>query len=172
MSLNLFIRIAALLGAMLILAAALSSALNVQLARRFRRPFTDVHHPLAITGAVLIVIHPLLVAIQLKSARILIPNFESFRSFWTMAGCPALILIALAIFSALLMRRIRRFWRWGHWLIYPALLMAGIHGLRMGQDLKNPFLAACLGILLALALAVFLFKRLKSRTASKAIKQN
>ena len=87
-----------------------------------------------------------------------------------MAGCPALVLVALAIIAALLMRRMPRYWRWGHWLIYPAMLMAAVHGLRIGQDLRSPWLAASLGILLALALAVFFYKRLKKPAAQKARK--
>ena len=163
-------RLAALLGAVFILAAAISSAFSLQIARRLKGPFTKLHHPLAITGAALILIHPLLVAWNFKSARILIPNFDSWRSFWTMAGCPALVLVVLAIIAALLMRRIPRFWRWGHWLIYPAMLMAAVHGLRIGQDLRSPLLAVSLGILLALALAVFFYKRLKKTSAPKAAK--
>ena len=165
MDVSLFIRLAALLGAIFILAAALSSAFSLKLARRLKKPFTTVHHPLAIIGGLLIVLHPLLVAWQLKSARILVPNFSSWRTFWTMGGCTALVLVALAVIAALLMRRMPRFWRWGHSLIYPAMLLAGIHGLRMGRDLNNPLLAVFLGVLLVLALAVFFYKRLNKPKA-------
>jgi uncharacterized membrane protein YjjB (DUF3815 family) len=41
------------------------------------------------------------------------------------------------------------------------MMMAGIHGLRLGRDLKNPLLAVFLGALLISALSVFFFKRLK-----------
>jgi hypothetical protein len=48
--------------------------------------------------------------------------------------------------------------------------MAGIHGLRIGQDLRNPVLAASLGIILALALGVFFFKRFHKPVAPKPTK--
>ena len=170
MAINIFIRLAALFGAVFILAAALSSAFSLRITRRLKKPFTKVHHPLAITGAGLIVMHPIFVAWNLKSARILIPNFNSWRSFWTMAGCPALILFALGIIAALLIRKIPGYWRWGHWLIYLAIMMAGIHGLRMGQELHNPLLAAFLGVLIMFVLSVFFYKRLNKPAAARTNK--
>jgi hypothetical protein len=171
MDITLFIRLAALIGALFILLAALSSAFSMQIARRLKKPFTRLHHPLAATGAALIVLHTILVAYQAGSHRIYLPNFDSWSGFWTLAGCPALILFALSIAAALLMRRIPRIWRRGHWLIYPAMLMAGIHGLRRGQDMVNPLLAAFLGILLVLALLVFIYKRIKKPHSAASSKQ-
>ncbi len=170
MALNIFIRLAALLGALFILSAAIISAFSLRIARKLKRPFTIIHHPLAFTGTLLIVTHPILVALQFNNNRILIPNFTSWRAFWTMAGCPALILFFLAIIAALLMRRIPRYWRWGHWLMYPAVLMAGIHGLRMGQDMHNLPLAVLLGTLLVIALLVFFYKRFKKPALPRGAK--
>jgi hypothetical protein len=169
MDINVLIRLAALLGGFLILAAAITSAFSLRLARRIKKPFTAVHHPLSIAGTALIVIHTLLVAWQLKSPRILLPNFNSWHSFWGLAGCPALILFAIGILAAISIRRIPRFWRSGHWLIYPAMLMAGIHGLRTGKDLRHPLLAIVMGTLLFLSIAVFFYKRVyKSRPSKHA----
>ena len=170
MNISILIRLTALLGAVFILTAAVTSAFSVRISHRIKKPFTRIHHPFAIIGITLIIIHPLLVAWQLKSARILVPNFTSWSSFWSLAGCPALVLLALAILAALLMRRIPRFWRWGHWLIFPFMLMAGIHGLRTGQDLGNPFIFTFLGIGLFAALGVFFYKRLKKHALPKTVK--
>jgi hypothetical protein len=161
MSISVLIRLAALFGALFILAAAIISAFSFHIAHRLKRPFTTLHHPLAVAGIALIMTHLILVATQFKGVRILIPNFTSWSSFWTMAGCPAVILFVLAIMAALLMRHIPRIWRWGHWLIYPAMLMAGLHGVRIGQDMRNPLISILLGTLLVAAIAVFVFKRLK-----------
>ena len=166
--LNVLIRVCALSGTFCLTLAAISSAFVMQISKLTRRPFKQFHHILAISGVILITLHPLFFAWQMKSFDVFIPQLGSWPAFLSWGGRIGIILIYLALIGALLMRRIPRQWRYWHWLVYPSLLLGGIHALRMGQDIITSTAAQILAwTILALTVIVFLYKRWHQRSPPK-----
>jgi DMSO/TMAO reductase YedYZ heme-binding membrane subunit len=128
------VRAAALLGYLAVFFATLSSAYLRELVKFFGRPFTKIHHIVSIAGLVLITIHPLAAAWSWSSANVLLPQFDSLRTFLTWGGPPALYLLAIATIGVLLRRRLKRRWRSIHSLNYIAFLLATVHALLLGTD--------------------------------------
>lgn len=161
MSVQLLLRLTALLGAFFLLLASIASAFVKETFRLMHRPFLRVHHTLAASGLVLITLHPILFAWQSQSLAIFVPVLSPWNDFLVWGGRVALPLIYVAVIAAMLGKRVPRYWRPWHWLIYPAVLLGGIHAQRLGRDLRNPVLAIGLGIMLGLTLATFIYKRLR-----------
>lgn len=165
---SVLIRLSALLGVVSLILAAVASAFVKQIYKVTHRPFKRVHHFLAIGGIILITLHPILFAWQMKSLNVFIPVVSSWSAFLSWGGRVGIVLIYLAALAALLMKKIPSWWRQGHWLVYLGLLLGGVHALRMGQDLVNPALKIPGFVLLCLIGLVFFYKRWHKMTPPQA----
>ena len=167
-ALNALIRGAALLGYLSLLAAIVSSAYMRELVRFFGRPFVQVHHVLSVAGLILIVLHPLAVALDQSSLGVLIPTVSSWKVFLTNGGRPAWYLIVIASLAGLLRTRIGKRWKLIHYLNYLAFWLATVHAVRLGEDGQLPairvvFVVAALGVL-----AVWVLKQIAARKRRSA----
>jgi len=159
------VRAAALFGYSSIFLTILSHEYMRDMKRLFGQTFLKVHHVLAVVGLVLIVLHPLTLALLTQNPSVFVPRFDSLDLFLTLGGRPALYLFLIAVLAALLRRRIRNVWRFVHWLNYVAFGLAFVHGLRMGPDASQGLLALVWVAMFAVVLLVFLRKRLGRRGA-------
>ncbi len=158
-----FLRFFALFGLLTLFVSSIMSAFTKEIYQIFGKPFKKVHHIVAYTGLSLIILHPIFLAIALKSANVFVPRFDSWSAFWQFAGIPALYLIILATVAGLLQPRIKKWWRYVHALNYIALLFGVIHGMLLGTNLSTSlFLKIVYGSLLVLSTAAFVYKRYKS----------
>ena len=165
--LNILIRITGIAGALCLILALVSSAFVKQIFKATHHPFKQIHHLLAISGAVLITLHPLLLAWQMKTLKFFIPVINSWPEFLSWGGRVGIILIYLAILAAVIMKKIPAFWRQFHWLMYPGLLLGGIHALRLGQDITSLVAKSLTWGLLGLIVIVFIYKRLRKPPVTK-----
>jgi len=164
---SVLIRLSAMLGVASLMLAAIASAFVKEIYKVTHRPFKQIHHLLAIYGTILIMLHPLLFAWQMKSLNVFIPIVSSWPEFLSWGGRVGIFLIYLAALAALMMKKIPSWWRQGHWLVYLGLLLGGVHALRMGQDLASPAAKILCWILLFLTIMVFVYKRLRKPSPAK-----
>ncbi len=85
------IRGLALTGYQLIFWAIVSSAYVPQLVRFFGRPFIKIHHLASVTGLVCITLHPILVAVDSRSAGVFLPRFDSVQVFLQLGGAAGVV---------------------------------------------------------------------------------
>jgi len=165
---SVLIRLSSMLGVISLLLAAIASAFVKQIYQVTHRPFKRIHHFLAIGGTVLITLHPVLFALQMKSLNVFIPIVSSWSAFLSWGGRVGIFLIYLAALAALMMKKIPSWWRKGDWLVYLGLLLGGVHALRLGQNLVNPAFKILGFILLGLIGLVFFYKRWRKPVAAPA----
>ena len=157
------VRAAALLGYTALFLTILSSEYVRTMRRLFGRTFMRVHHALALTGLVLIVVHPLTYAIRIDSFSVFVPVFTPLRSFLTWASRPALYLIVLAVLAAVARKRLKNSWRIVHWLNYLAFVLVFAHAWFMGSDLNLAPVRVVMTAMAGVVVAVLVHKRLLSR---------
>jgi len=156
---QLFRRITGVTGISSLFVAILLSLLVRQSRHIFGVAYLKIHHFFSIAGFLLISLHPVIMLIDFGTARILIPDFRSWNSFFTNGGRLALYIIYFATIAALLRKRIVRYWRYLHVLIYPAFILGAVHGLRQGSDLNNAVLSIMFIIMIVTVSIIFFFKR-------------
>lgn len=157
------IRASALTGYQLVFWAILSSAYVPQLVRFFGRPFVKIHHLASITGLVFITLHPILVAVDSRSAGVFLPRFDSVQVFLQLGGRPAWYLIAVAVAAAFLRQRLGGGWRAVHALNYLAFALATAHANLLGGNFQSPALRVGSWLLAGTMLGVFVWKRVRQR---------
>ncbi len=156
---NLLIRLFALNGFIALAIAAILTAFLKEVILFFKKPFIRVHHYFAAAGLVLITLHPVVLAIQSLNPTVFLPNLNSIYSFLLNGGRLALILIYIAFAAVLLRRKIVRYWRPFHALMYVALFFGIVHADLLGSDFQNiAILVICNGLFVT-ALAAFSWKR-------------
>ncbi len=154
----------ALMGYQLVFWAILSSAYIPQLVRFFGRPFIRIHHLASITGLVFITLHPILVAVDNRSAGVFLPRFDSVEVFLRLGGRPAWYLIAIAVAAAFLRQRIGAGWRIVHGLNYLAFALATAHANLLGGNFQSPVLRVASWVLAAVVAAVLVRRRVRARS--------
>ena len=159
------VRGAGMVGYTAIFIAIVSSAYMRELYRLLGRPFLWGHHVASVSGLVLIVLHPLVLAIETASAAVFAPRFDSWAIFFQLGGRLAIYLIAIAALAALLRKRWRDGWRFVHMLNYVAFLLGTVHGVLIGTDFGRPFLRVLPIAMGLLVVAVFVRKRTAQRRA-------
>jgi DMSO/TMAO reductase YedYZ heme-binding membrane subunit len=162
-----FTRIFALFGLLTLFVSSIMAAFTKEVYQIFGKPYKKIHHIFAITGLALIIMHPVFLAIVAGSADVFVPRFDDWRTFWFLAGRPALYLILVAFIAGILQPVIKKWWRYVHGLNYIALLFGVVHGMLIGTDLApnlpgTIFLKVLYVTLLAFATASFGLKRYKS----------
>ncbi len=160
-------RAAALFGYGTIFWTILSSEYIAQMRKLFGRPYLRVHHLLARIGLVLIVIHPVTVAVLSRDPTAFVPQFSSLRTFLTLGGRPALYIFFGAALAAVAHKRIKHSWKVIHWLNYLAFTLAFIHSWLLGTNVATGLLKFIWPAMAAIVLLVLLHKRL-AQPARKA----
>ena len=138
------IRFAGLAGFILLAVASIMIAWSREIYRNFGTSFVNFHHIFAVSGLVMITLHPVLLAIRLMNVSVFLLRFDSFQEFLLIAGRPALFLIYIAVTGVLLRRFIPMYWREVHALIWIALLL-GLFGLALVALFFLPFFGKFLG---------------------------
>jgi hypothetical protein len=163
------IRFAGLSGFVLLAVSAIMTAFSQKVYKNFGTSFVKFHHLFALSGLILITLHPLFLAIRLTNAAIFLPRFASFSQFLVNAGRPALILIYIALAGILLRRFIPVYWRAVHALIWAALILGIIHGNLLGVDMENPVIFTLFNGLAVVAIGAFIAKRLQGRPGTSRV---
>ncbi len=156
---NLAVRLFALNGFIALSVATIMAAFLKEITLFFKKPFTRIHHYFAAAGLVLITLHPVTLAIQYSNPTVFLPNLNSLYLFMFFGGRQALILIFIAFAAVLLRRKITRYWRWFHALMYVALFFGVVHADLSGTDFENLGIVAVFNGLFVAAVAAFAFKR-------------
>lgn len=156
-------RITALTGLTSLFIAILLSLLVKETKKIFGVYYLKIHHIFSLLGLSLITLHPVFLAIDFKNAGIFIPTFSSWYDFFKNAGRPALYLIFVAVLAALLRKRLAKYWKYLHSLIYPAFLLGATHSILNGRDLKIPILSILFMAEIITVIAIFCYKRYQSR---------
>ncbi|MGI6209457.1 MAG: hypothetical protein ACOYEW_14745 [Anaerolineae bacterium] len=160
------IRVSALLGYLGVFAAAVTSAYLREMLRIFGRPFLTVHHYLAVTALVLLMVHPISAAVRSQSLALFVPVLSSPREFLRWGGRPAWYLLLIASAAALWRRTAGDAWRSLHMLTYLAFWLATAHAILLGTDVQGPFIRG-LAVVLALVMAGVLVRRRQQAAARK-----
>jgi sulfoxide reductase heme-binding subunit YedZ len=163
---NALARGAALLGYFAIWLAILSSYYLRELTRFFGQPFIKVHHALSIAGLAWITIHPLAVAWDYGTLRVLAPDFSSWSTFWRLAGRPAWYLLILGASAAWLRKAIGQNWRALHAVMYVAFILGTVHGILLSAP-RYPLLRVLWAVMALAVVVVFALKRAQAARRKK-----
>jgi len=153
-------RAAALFGYSTTFLAILSHEYMREMRKLFGKPFLTVHHILARTGLVLIILHPITVAVLTRDPKAFVPIFNSLRTFLTWGGRPALYLFIIAILAAVLRGRIKNTWKFIHWLNYLAFALVFVHSWLLGTNVSHGLLKFIWPVMAGIVLVVFVRKHL------------
>ena len=157
-------RATALSGYLLVFVAIVSSLYMQPLVRRFGRAFVTMHHWISVAGLVLLTAHGLFIALSAGTLAVFIPDLSSWFNFWLFAGRPAWYLLLIAAAAGLLRRQFRDGWLIVHYLTYVAFFMGTVHAALGGGSFFNlPGMRAVIYVLTALALGVFVLRRVRDR---------
>jgi DMSO/TMAO reductase YedYZ heme-binding membrane subunit len=121
------------------------------------------HHLFSIIGIVLITLHPVIFAINKADMSVFLPKFDSWNVFWELAGRPSLILLYVGFVSGFLFKIYKRSWRALHMIVYISLFFGLIHGILIGTDFQNPYIAFIFVILFLIMIYILIDKRLKPK---------
>lgn len=153
-------RAAGLFGYGTLFVTILSHEYMREMRKLFGKPFVTVHHILAVTGLVLVTLHPALMAILMRDPRQFVPRFDSLRTFLLLGGRPALYLILIAVLAAIVRRRLKDTWKVIHWLSYVAFVLVFAHSWLLGGNVSTSILKFVSPLMLLTVVVVFLRKRL------------
>lgn len=153
-------RAAGLFGYGTLFVTILSHEYMREMRKLFGKPFVTVHHILAVTGLVLVTLHPALMAILMRDPRQFVPRFDSLRTFLLLGGRPALYLILIAVLAAIVRRRLKDTWKVIHWLSYVAFVLVFAHSWLLGGNVSTSMLKFVSPLMLLTVVVVFLRKRL------------
>lgn len=160
------LRIAALMAFTLIFLNIVTGAFRPFFNRAFKaRSVQRVHVATGLAGFSLALAHGITA---------LAYGITGYRTGVVYIGPIVLIVLAVAIATALIRRRMRNTWRWIHRLNYAVFAAVLIHGFVLGYDLKSEALLKALFIVYAVVAAAGLgyriatMARVRSRFAKKA----
>jgi len=156
-------RAAALFAYSAMFLAILSHEYMREMRKLFGKPFLTVHHVLAVTGLVLVVTHPTLVAVLTRDPGAFVPRFDSLRTFLLLGGRPALYLFLIGALAAVVRGRIKNVWKVIHWLNYLAFGLVFVHSWLLGTNVSKGLLKFVWPLMAVIVLAVFVRKRLLKR---------
>ncbi|WP_319580842.1 ferric reductase-like transmembrane domain-containing protein [uncultured Methanospirillum sp.] len=134
------LRIAGLWGFLSLSCSVIMNLFKPELRKLLGQPFLPVHHLFALSGLLLITLHPILFLILSTDPSTLIPDLSSPYLFFVNGGRVALIIIYAAFFAGLFRIKIGTRWKIIHRLVYPALLLAIIHANLIGSTFQSPII--------------------------------
>jgi predicted ferric reductase len=159
---HLAVRFFGLYGYLFLSVTTLVTPFLREVTQAFGRPFLKVHHSFSILGVVFITLHPVFNAIERLSLSVFVPRFNSWLSFWRLAGSPAFIILYIALFAAVLRTRVPKYWRAFHALMYVVLLFGIVHANLIGDDFENLGVMIIFNALFLASLASFALKRYRN----------
>jgi sulfoxide reductase heme-binding subunit YedZ len=158
-------RAAALFGYGTLFVTILSREYMREMRKLFGKPFMTVHHILAVTGLVLVTLHPILMAMVMPDhLGEFVPRFDSLRTFLTFGGRAAIYLILIAALAAVMRRRLKDTWKVIHWLNYLAFVLVFIHSWLLGGNVSTSILKFVSPLMLLTVVVVFLRKWLARKS--------
>jgi predicted ferric reductase len=159
---HLAVRFFGLYGFLFLSVATLITPFLKEITQAFGKPFIKVHHSFSILGIFFITLHPVFNAVQRLSLSVFVPRFDSWLLFWRLAGRPAFIILYIALFAAVLRRRVPKYWRAFHALMYVVLLFGIVHANLIGDDFENLGVMIIFNALFLASLASFALKRYRN----------
>jgi predicted ferric reductase len=152
-----------MLGYLCVFLATISSIYVRELVRLLGRPFIRAHHIASVTGLLLLLVHPLAAAWELRSMAVFIPVTDSWSGFLRWGGRPALYLMLIGALAAVLRKPLGRNWRLVHWLNYLVLLLATVHAVLLGSDFRSLAGRAVIALIALTGVGVFVRRRIPAR---------
>ena len=134
---HVLVRLFGLYGFLFLGVATLITPFLKEITQAFGKPFLRIHHAFSILGIVFITLHPVFNAIQRLSLSVFVPRFDSWITFWRLAGRPAFIILYIALLAAFLRAKAPKYWRPFHALMYIVLLFGIVHANLIGDDFAN-----------------------------------
>jgi methionine sulfoxide reductase heme-binding subunit len=149
--------IAGLWGYISLSGAVIMNLFKPDLKRILGRPFLPLHHLLAISGLLLVTLHPVLFIFLSGDPSAIFPNISTPYLFFVNGGRVAIIIIYIAFLAGLFRLKIGTRWKIIHRLVYPALLLAIIHANLIGSTFQNPIIRIiCNGLAVAIIITSIL----------------
>ena len=167
-------RWAALMGYVSLFIATLLANYVREVFKNLGKPFMKIHHYFAIVGILLVTAHPVAFAIQVSDITVFIPDVSSWYRFWLLAGRPALYVIYASVIAAILRKKINKYWRQIHALMYLALLFGLVHAIMIGTDFTNAegvTMIILFNAMFTISFGIFLKKRLEKRKRKQSTKK-
>ena len=161
--LRMIARFAATFGYLTIFLAILSSEYMARMRKISGLPFLKAHHNLARIGILLILIHPLAIAIGGQGFGIFLPELYPIDRFLMFGGKTAIYLFLLAAGIALYRKKYRN-WRKIHYINYLAFLLVSAHALLIGSDFKLDIMRVLALVMAAAVTGIFIHKRSSTKT--------
>jgi predicted ferric reductase len=159
---HLTVRFFGLYGYLFLSVATLTTPFLREVTQAFGKPFLKVHHSFSILGIVFITLHPVFNAIERLSLSVFVPRFDSWNTFWLLAGRPAFIILYVAVLAAVLRTKAPKYWRAFHALMYVVLLFGIVHANLIGDDFQNLGIMVIFDALFLASLASFALKRYRN----------
>ncbi len=160
---TLFVRLFALYGYIALTVATALTPFLRSILRVFGHSFLRIHHVFSIFGLIFVTMHPISLAIREVNILVFLPSFASWFDFWSLAGRPALIIIYIAVVAALLRRKILRYWRVLHALMYVVMFFGIVHANLSGSDFNTLGIQLIFNALFVTSLGALVFKRFRTR---------
>ncbi|MPM51275.1 hypothetical protein SDC9_98023 [bioreactor metagenome] len=164
-------RFAATFGYLSIFLAILSSEYMARMKKISGLPFLKAHHNLARIGILLILIHPLSLAIGGSGFGIFLPDFYPISRFLMFGGKTAIYLFLLAAGIALYRKRYRN-WKKIHYLSYLAFLLVSAHALLIGSDFETEIMRILAFVMAVTVTGIFIHKRSGTKTKPRKNKSS
>ncbi len=155
-------RIVGLAGLSSLFITILLSLLIKESKKIFGINYVKIHHFFSLISVMLISVHPVIAAISFGTTRIFSPKLDSWNAFFTNAGCPALYLIYFIVITALFRKSIVKYWKYFHYLLYPAFLLSAIHGILKGSDSVNRLMLFLVLAMISVVTIIFFYKRFQN----------
>lgn len=165
------VRVFGLLGFMSLSIAVILTAFLKEITLYLKKPFLRVHHYFAAVGLTLITLHPIALAIERSTASVFIPSLSSLEIFLINGGRQSLIILYIAFVAVLLRRKIPRYWRPVHALMYLALFFGIVHANLIGTDFDSLYILVAFNALFAASIAAFVIKRYQTYKLKQKLKQ-
>ncbi|HEY0087552.1 MAG TPA: hypothetical protein VGB37_01845 [Candidatus Lokiarchaeia archaeon] len=156
---NFVVRLCGLFGFLSISITIIVVPFAAKLYKIFGKSFIIIHHTFASLGLILITLHPIALLLLVLDPAIFIPVFSDWLTFWRLAGRPALILIYVGVLSAVLRKKISKYWKQIHMILYIAFIFGFVHGILIGTDLKKAFMLLIFLVLFVFVSYSFVLKR-------------
>lgn len=155
------VRLSALYGYLSLSVATMLTPFLREVSDVFGTPFIKMHHVFAALGTAFATVHPVAFAVRVMSVAVFLPSFESWYSFWALAGRPAFIIMYVALVGVVLRKSILRYWRVIHAFMYIVLFFGIVHANLIGTDFQNVIIIIVFNSLFAASMIAFALKRVQ-----------
>lgn len=152
------LRLSGLFGFLSLSLGVIMNLFKKEMKTTFGRPFMVIHHFFAISGLILITIHPVLLAFATMDLSVFIPITSSVLIFLVNGGRVAIILLYLGFLTAVFRSAFKGSWIQIHRIMYLALILGIIHANLLGQDLADPVIWFVVNTLAGIAIITGIMK--------------